>query len=521
MTYPDDPWARGGSPQWGGQQGPSPYGQQPQQPYPTGPQPQQPYQQSQPQQPYQTGPQPQQPYQQYPPTQQYSQQYPQQEYGQPYPPPHPQQGIGWGPPPDGGQYGYAGYAPPPPPKKRNGLAVGVIVVVMLLVVGGGATAFFAYRGAQAGAPSPKEAAVQLVNALGKNDVVGLVGGLAPSEADVINDYIEDGLDELKRLEVVKPDAKPDQITGVQITTQDLVFDDSAEEKVNDHLSITKLIDGKVTVSSDWSKLPLTDKFVEKAFPDGKPATPAETKTYDIGDEIAAGDGEPIRIATVKADGEWYPSLFYTVADYALIDAGKSWPAQGIGANGASSPEAAVKEALQAALDVDVQRLIELTPPDEMGALHDVGPLLVEAAQGEEPADATVVDLQTAVEDANGGKRVRLTRLELEAEGERFVVEINGDCLEIEEDGETEELCGADLADAVADLVEVGGGSLTEEQLAAIERAAIGYLHTGVVTTEIDGKWYLSPSRTFGDLSMGFLRKLQPGDLETLIALLNE
>jgi hypothetical protein len=477
-----------------------------------------------------------QPAEQYGPGQQYGQRsQPGQQYGQPgqpypqnqpyqptqqYPqqPGYPPQQNPWATP-GGEQYG-PGYPAAPPPKKRTGLLIGAVVLVVLLVAGA-ATAFFAFRGTQAGAPTPKEAALTLVNALGSNDVVGLVGGLTPAEADVINDYLNDGLGELKRLQVVKPDTRPEQITGIQLKTENLVFDDAAEEKVNEHLSITKLVDGTVTVSSDWSQIPLTDKFVEKAFPDGKPSTPAKTETYDISEEIAKNGGQPIRIATVKVDGEWYPSLFYTIADYALIDAEKKWPAQGIAANGADSPEAAVRAALDAAMKTDVKRLVELTPPDEMGALHDVGPLLVEAAKDEEPTNASVTELKTAVDDVSGGKRVRITKLAVESDGETFTMEIDGDCIKVTQGGENQEMCGNDLAEMVARAADVGGTNLTDEQLKAIERAAVGYLHSGVVTTKVDGKWYVSPARTVGDLSMGFLRKLQPGDLETLVALLNE
>src|SRR5262249_20124485 len=100
--------------------------------------------------------------QQYSPSQQFGQ--PGQQYGQPYP--QTQQYPGFPPQPDawsspgGEQYGqpggYPGYPAAPQPKKRNGLLVGAIAVVVLLVVGA-ATAFFAFRGAQAGAPTPKEA----------------------------------------------------------------------------------------------------------------------------------------------------------------------------------------------------------------------------------------------------------------------------------------------------------------------------------------------------------------------------
>jgi hypothetical protein len=545
VTNPNDPWGQGGyqPPPWpgqqgqpgqqgyGGQSGQGPHGQpqggpyqQPAQPYGTGPQPTQPYHTGpQPTQPYQSGPQPAQPYgqpypgpgpqtgpqpaQQYPPTQQYPSQ----------PPPT----GGWGPPPEHDQPFYPDYDQgQPPQRRRTGLLAGAMVVVVLLVAGA-VTAFFAFQGTAAGAPTPKEAAVNLVNALGKNDMVGLVDGLAPAEADVINDYLNDGLGELKRLEVVKPDTKPEQITGVEFKTEGLVFDEAGEEKVNDHLTITKLTDGKVTISSDWSKVPLTDKFIDKAFPNGRPSSAPETRTYDISDEIAKENGQPIRIATVKVGDEWYPSLFYTVADYALIDAEKQWPAQPVAANGADSPEAAVRGALDAALAVDVKRLIELTPPDEMAALHDVGTLLIEAAEGEGPTEVKVNDLQTALDDVPGGKRVRITKLAMEAEGESFTMEVNGDCIKVEQDGDNEELCGEDLAQMLSELAELGGDELTEEQAAAIGRAAAGYLQAGVVATEVDGKWYVSPARTVGDLSMGFLRKLQPGDLETIIAMASQ
>ena len=541
MSYPNDPYGQGG---WPGSQQPDP--PQPG-PYQGGPPPTRQFAQQDPygQQPYgqpQTPPggwgQPNQ-------GQQYGQpgQYGQQPYGQQQTPPggwgqpgqgqqYGQQPGGW-PPHDQGQHGYGGpptpppgvqyptaYGEQPPPKKRTGVVIGSLVAVIALVAAGVATYVFAFQGSAAGAPSPKDAAVNLVSALSKNDVVGLLDGLAPAEGAVAKDYLTESLDQLKRLEVVKPDTKPEQITGVTFKAENLVFDDAAEERVNDHLSITKLIDGNVTISSDWSQLPLTEKFLQAAFPDGVPAN--ETETFDISDEIAeSNDGQPVRIATVKVDGEWYPSLFYSIADAALQDEGKQWPATPIAASGADSPEAAVKQLIEAAFKVDIKRVIELTPPDEMAALHDAGQLLVDEADGEEPLDATITDLQTRVEDVAGGKRVLLTRLAVEnGDGDRFSIEVAGDCAKIDDNGDQQEMCGRDLAELVAEFAELGGSDLTEAQLGAIERAAIGYLHSGLVATEVDGKWYVSPARSLGDFSTGFLRAMQPGDLEALVELFN-
>ena len=542
MSQPNEPYGQGGQPSWPGPQGPyqqpDPYqqgGYQQSNPYQTGPQPNpyqtgpqpNPYQQSNPYQsgpqanPHQTGPQPN-PYQTGPQANPYQQPNPYQagpqqtqQFGQPDPYGAQQPPGGYGGPPTTQWSGYGPVPPEQPQRRRAGLMVGSLVAVIALVAAGVATYFFAFAGSAAGAESPKEAAVSLVDALSKNDVIGLLDGLAPGEGDVAKDYLSESLDELKRLQVVKQETKPEQITGIAFKAEELVFDDAGEEKVNDHLSITKLVDGKVTISSDWSNVPLTEKFLQKAFPDGVPAS--ETKTYDVSDEIAKNDGQPVRIATVKVDGEWYPSLFYSIADAALQEEGKQWPAQPIGASGADSPEAAVRQFVEAGLRADVKRLIELTPPDEMAALHDAGQLLVEAAEGEEGADAELTDLRTKVEDVTGGKRVTFSRVAMKnSDGETFSVEIDGDCAKIDDDGEQQELCGKDLAEMIADLAELGGNSLTDEQLGAIERATVGYLHSGVVTTQVGGRWYVSPARTLGDITTGFLRGLQPGDLEILI-----
>lgn len=549
MSHPNDPYGHSGQQPWPGASGPQqpdpyqsdPYRQGPHQPnpYQTGPAPTQQF--SQPDQYGQPGPynqpgpysqpgpygapgQPDQygqygqyggPYGQYGQQQTPSGGWPQQDPTQQYPA---YQYGGPPTPPPGTPYGAYGPLPQQPPRRRTGVVIGSMVAVIALVAAGIATYMFAFAGSAAGAPTPKEAAVNLVNALSRNDVVGLLDGLAPAEGAVAKDYLSESLEQLKRLQVVRPDAKPEQITGIAFTATDLVFDDAAEEKVSDHLSITKLVDGKVTISADMSKVPLTEKFLKKAFPDGVPQN--RSQTFDVSDEIAKGnDGKPIRIATVKVDGEWYPSLFYSIADAALQDEGKKWPARSITANGADSPEAAVKQMLEATLRADVKRVIELTPPDEAAALHDVGQLLVDAAKDSEPSNVTLNELETRVDNVAGGKRVSLKKLVMENDGEKLTVEVNGDCVKVDTNGDKQDLCGNDLAKSVADMADLSNGkNMTDQQVQAIEHVAVGYLHSGLVTTKVDGKWYVSPVRSIGDISTGFLRAMQPGDIEALIDL---
>ena len=39
---------------------------------------------------------------------------------------------------------------------------------------------------------------------------------------------------------------------------------------------------------------------------------------------------------------------------------------------------------------------------------------------------------------------------------------------------------------------------------------------GIVTAEVDGKWYVSPVRTYNELQLTFLQAVEKGDLESLL-----
>ncbi|QFU90699.1 flagellar basal body protein FliL [Amycolatopsis sp. YIM 10] len=508
MTSP----GQGGQwPQQGGegQQGGQEY---PQQQYP--PTAQQYYPQTGEQQYYapQTGEQPyqQQPYstgqQQYAQQGQYQQQYSQEQY-------YAQQQASGGYPvqPDGAPGG------PGTPKRKKGLIIG-LVIALVVAVGGGVTWFALAQSSSGGADTPTLAAQNLANTISSGDVVGLLGTLAPAEASLFTDPIEEAAAELKRLEIIRPEADPKALSGMEIKTEGLVFDESQQQQVNDHLTITKLTGGKITVTADFTKIPLTKDFLEATLDaDDLPSGP-ETETIDIAEEVRKNKGEPVRIATVKVDDAWYPSLLYTIADYALLEEKTEWPAQGIAANGAGSSTDAVKELLQAALDADIKRVIELLPPDEMGALQDAGPAILEAAGKEKPSGAKVLKLETESSNVGGGTRATLTALELQGpDGEDFKLSKDNDCYSVTMEGRTERMCASELAD----LVE----SESDSSMPPAVRQALTSLGTGilkqgvgVITTEVSGKHYVSPIRTLNEQGMTILRSLKPEDIKALLEL---
>ncbi|SDC18358.1 flagellar basal body protein FliL [Actinokineospora iranica] len=495
MTYPpgsggqwqpNDPYQQQGGPGSG--------------PFPAQPQP------GQPQQGYpQTGPQP---------TQQWGQQAPgQPEYAQPE---YAQQGYGQQQYGQQQQYGGQGYGYPMPPeqapsKKRKGLIIGTVVAVLAVAAGAGVTVWALNRGStQAGAESPTAAATSLVNAIGQGDVAGLLTGLAPAERDLMTVLNSEVTKELQNLNVYKSDVDPNKIQGFELKAENLQFDEAGAEKVNDHLTITKLVGGKVTVSSDTSKLPLTEEFVDLAFPRGLPSE-RQTETVDIAEQVKKNGGDPIRIATVKVDDEWYPSLFYTIADYALAEEDLEWPKQSIPANGADSPGAAVRKLADAALDADLTKVIEVLPPDEMAVLHDVGPVLVDMLGNERPSGVKITKLETETQDVEGATKVLLTEVVAEAEGETVRVTKDGECYAAEFQGDRQQFCADDLAK------EIGGSRMKSDAKKALTNLVKGMMtNTGVVTTQVDGKWYVSPIRSVTDVAVTALKSLDAADVKALV-----
>ncbi|WP_063766574.1 hypothetical protein [Allokutzneria albata] len=425
--------------------------------------------------------------------------------------PHPQPDPGQVPPGHGG----APFAPQK--KKRTGVVVGVVVGVLALVAAG-VTAIFAFSGG--GASTPTAAATKLVTALGKGDIAGMMTSLAPAEAKLSVDYTVATMNELKRLEVMKPDANPEQLTGVELKAEGLRFDEAGEEQLNDHVAVAKLVEGRITITSDTAKLPLADKFVDLAFPNGR-VDQRTTRTIDVAD-VVRGIGGPVRIASVKVDGSWYASVFYTIADNILAAEEIAWPKQPIPANGAADPETAVKELAQAALSGDLRRVVELLPPDEMGVLHDLGPLLVgELSGGEVGSGTRISDLRTVRKDVNGGTRVGLDSMTLEMDGERGSVRRVQDCYEVQDpQGKVEKMCAKDLVEEFTSGAEERfrrntGRAMPQQLKDFAERIVRNFFDAGVMSTQVDGKHYVSPVRTVSELMLTVLRSLEPKDIEEL------
>ncbi|MET0865520.1 MAG: hypothetical protein ABWZ98_14405 [Nakamurella sp.] len=514
--------AQGWQPPQPGQQG-QPTGQQGwQQPgQPTGPQNwQQPGQQGQPggQQAWQQPGQPTGPWQGQPANTQGFPQGPGQQGSTPYGPGGPNDQ--WA-----GQQGGT-----PPTKSRKPVIITAIAVVVALVAAVGVY-FLAIRDtntttAAEGQGTPQQAVESLFSSLGDSDPIGVADQLDPAESALFTDLNTDVISELKRLDVLSDAASADSMTGTTISVADVTYDAAAEETITDNLHIVKLTGGTITVKSDPAQIPLSDN-IKNAFSSEIDEAQPQSETVNIADAVKENDGEPIRIATVKRGDEWYVSLFYSIADNATHEAGLPNPtkADQIPAEGKDSPEDAVQAMIDAASAGNLTDVIKVLPPDEMGVLHDYGALAIEQADGQDltsemnDLDVSFSDVKWTTSEVTGGTKVSIESITVTADGETATITRDPDAgsLTVTLPGQPAVTLDESTIDTYIAQAS-GDESLDPQMIEIIKREFKQLIGLGVVTVEVDGKWYVSPIRSTSDIFLSLLKGLEPGDIDYLIEL---
>ena len=417
--------------------------------------------------------------------------------------------------------------PPANTKSNKPLIITAIAVVVALVAGA-AVYFFAIRDSSStntasGEGTPQESVTALFTTLSNSDPIGLADQLDPVEASLFTDLNTDIIGELKRLEVLSPEAAADTLTGTKISVSGLTFD-GTDEVINENLRIVKLTAGTITVASDPNAIPLSDAFKEQFGSEIDQAQP-QSQTVNIADAVAENDGQPIRVATVQRDGKWYVSLFYSIADNAVHEAGLANPtaADYIAPQGLGSPEEAVNALIKASTAGNLEDVIAILPPDEMGVLHDYGKVFIDAAGagdlGSEMQDLgfTIDDVSWDVTDVTGGKKVSIKSLTVSAEGQTVSIERDGDSLTVKVPDQPVITLDQDTIDTyLADSL--GTEGIDQQGLDIIKREFNQLLGLGFVTVEVDGQYYVSPVRSVADIFISLLKGLEPGDVEYLINL---
>ncbi len=416
--------------------------------------------------------------------------------------------------------------------RNKGVLVTAVAVVVALLAGLGIY-FFAVRDSSGGGQaSPQAAVTQLFADLDNGDLVGLTDTFDPVEARFVNDFGTDLIGHFKRLGLLTDDATVNNATGANISIKGITFDTTAEEKPLTDLTIVKLTGGTLTLRPTSGSGVETDLFKrliaaisDRAADADIPMTSTtEPTVIDIAQVIRDdNNGEPIRISTVQRDGNWYPSLFYTLADYwaQATDAGTVTAADALPAVGADRPEAAVDAMVRALIAQDATAVIGLLPPDEMAAVHAYGRKIVAAIDAEPVAEPDVsLQAEWNVSDVTGGKLLSIRTLEFTAGGESGRIEIDQAANSITV------INGSDVqtfdVDTIAELI--GTQELADvhpNMTDFVQRMLSAAVRLGIVATQVDDRWYVSPLRSYSGLFTTLLGGMEQRDFEMFIDLLQE
>ncbi len=381
-------------------------------------------------------------------------------------------------------------------KRGPGLHIATVVGILALLAAG-VFAFVNLSGSKGGGGTPEEAVRALLDAASNEDFIGILQQLEPGERDAFREPLEQIRNELVRLGALKKNADLSGFPGIDISFSNVRL---KTETVGEDVSLVRFTGGTSTVRTDPAKLPLGDIFRDAA---GDALDKPTTET----DEIGTGDDD--YIVTVRRDGRWYTSLFYTIAESARREANAPVPDFGNAPppRGADSAEQAVDDFLRSLGAFDIQSVISLMPPDEMAALHDYSTLFVnEARAAVEEFGQTVKVTVTQLDLGSKSLEEGASLVFIEKIGVRvatpdgtFTANYDGECLTTTgaEEFLPPRVCGDDLRENTPEAFQFARG----EQ--------------GFVVVRRNGNWYISPTRTILEAFVSTLKAMKPGDLEKL------
>jgi hypothetical protein len=388
----------------------------------------------------------------------------------------------------------------PPARRWSWRTVGIVVAVVVLVAAGLGTWFALNRsdsaGADSGSDSPQAAATKLLTDFGTNGLLGVVNDLPPTEATLVRTTI---------------DGTTNQAGLLGVHTSGIAFDSGSVEQVNDHIAVAKLVAGTITTGAQAPVNGMVS-ILHTAFTDWIPAAGKS------GSVNVAQLGHPIRIATVKVGGRWYPSAFYTIADAGLQALHQKWPTQSIAPLGADVPNEAVEDFMQAVVSPNIKLAIQHTSADDMAALHDAGPALVNATSGAKQSGVVIGPIEFDDQDiAGGGVDVVLKDMTVTAHGQHTLVTRNGDCFVVKTSGAQGQLCGISgksqnnaavkslppvLVTLLQDMVDAGSANDS----------------AGMISIETRESWYVDLGRTFTQFTQNGSGSVDPLALTAVLGL---
>ncbi len=427
----------------------------------------------------------------------------------------------------------------PPSRRRSPARLAALAVAVVALVGGTAFAAFALTRPD-GADSPEGAVHQMFDAIDHEDALGVVESLPPSERKVLHDPLVDSTKELQRLGILKSFSLSDvpgadlKVTGVTTETT----------KLGDGVVLVTVTGGTISGTSIPADVPLGDNL-RKAIEDNGGTVDLQADSFS--QDLADAD---LHLVAIEEDGGWHVSLAYSVAEAIRStiedDNGHPPPVPDFGAGpapvGADSPEGAVQGLVDAAVDLDAEKAVTMTDPQEMRALYDYAPLFLpdlarSAREAKADGDSVVkVDrLDTSVEGDGSVRQVRITGFDatIGSASDTVHVVFDGTCYDTTStytysyddlgsyDPQTGEWTTTPSAgEPQVDHEHVcAGDTSSDESGGSSPLGTLGLFGSAwakppaITVTQVDGRWYVSPVRTILDNLVDGLRALQPDDVQ--------
>jgi hypothetical protein len=393
-------------------------------------------------------------------------------------------------------------------KRSKGKVIGGLVAVVALLGAGGFAVSKIVAGNDGGAANPTEVGTRLIDALGAEDALGVVDLLLPGERDMMRQPLIDLVDNLKRLDIADSTAKLDKVGGLDIAFEDVKVDPTTTN-VDDVADIH--ITAKGTASVDGKAVPIGKLLIDEAFGGDRPTMDSKPQNSDV----------DWKLATVKHDGRWYLSAFYSIAENARSDGGDI-PESPLVARGADTPEGAVQAIFDAVDDLDLEALIAALNPREAEALQRYAPMFIDKAQKSLDAQDIKLafsDTKFSVTGSGDRRTVAVDAVTMKGtfNGDDVTVESKDGCVVVTSGDTTADSCkgGSSIDEAITALGLDDNGDV-KAFVKTVQDAFADMKPVGITVQKVSGKWFVSPVGTYFDFLLTELSALDKGELTDII-----
>jgi hypothetical protein len=393
-----------------------------------------------------------------------------------------------------------------PTTSRPSRKVAMVVAALLLVGAGVGVAVGVSSGVQ-GSNTPATAVNALLTAAHNDDLIGVLDAIAPGERSAIEPGMVTFVHQLQRLDVLSSSANLDHVTGLSFSFNGI---ETSTRYLDSSVAAVTITNGSITSGADPAKLPLGSFVTSLAGGLANKPTSSKTQTAKTGKSS---------IVTVDDNGSWYVSLGYTIAVNALASSGApaTLPSasSAITPVGAATPQGAVTGFLNAVAAFNLNGLIADLAPGEMGALQRFAPLFMPAASAElsrvhQAVQAKFTNISTSTKQVGALTLVRINKIGLQLTTRGVTVTINGRCNTVSYQGHSKTTCTT-VKKSLAVLK-----LLPADVRALVTRLDGTHPDSGVMTTEENGKWFISPVATILQSLNSVIAEIEPQDL-TMIA----